>query len=87
MNQKNNNAWILSLDNIFLDVAREFPNNSFIEENGVVPGTQNTATNPELKEFAKKIFEMQDGEYDSKKMSGTVGGCAMNTSRSANFYL
>lgn len=30
---------------------------------------------------------MKDGDYDSKKMSETVGGCAMNTCRSAHFYL
>jgi len=44
-NQDNQYPWILSLDNIFLDVAREFPNNDFIEENNVIPGTQNTANN------------------------------------------
>jgi sugar/nucleoside kinase (ribokinase family) len=30
---------------------------------------------------------MEDGEYGSKKLSVTVGGCAMNTSRAANKYL
>ena len=28
---------------------------------------------------------MQDGEYGSKSISSTMGGCAMNTSRAANF--
>lgn len=30
---------------------------------------------------------MRDGEYGSKELSATVGGCAMNTSRAANIYL
>jgi sugar/nucleoside kinase (ribokinase family) len=30
---------------------------------------------------------MEDGLYDSKKISNSVGGCAINTSRAANFYL
>lgn len=30
---------------------------------------------------------MRDGENGSKELSATVGGCAMNTGRSANFYL
>lgn len=30
---------------------------------------------------------MKDGEYGSKQMVATVGGCAMNTTRSASFYL
>jgi sugar/nucleoside kinase (ribokinase family) len=35
--------WIISLDNIFLDVARELPDNSYLNDNNIVPGTQNTA--------------------------------------------
>ena len=30
---------------------------------------------------------MDDGFYGSKKISNSVGGCAMNTSRAANFYI
>jgi len=30
---------------------------------------------------------MEDGLYGSKEISTTIGGCAMNTSRAANFYL
>ena len=30
---------------------------------------------------------MEDGWYQSKIISKTVGGCAMNTSRAANMYL
>jgi len=60
------NPWILTVDNIFLDVARSLPDNSFLLENKLIPGSQYTATTPELKQFAQKIFEMRDGEQGSK---------------------
>jgi esterase/lipase superfamily enzyme len=34
-----------------------------------------------MKEVAHQIFKMED------VLSTTVGGCAMNTARAANFYL
>lgn len=52
-----------------------------------MPGAQYTATTAALKEFAQKLIDMKDGEHGSKEMSRTVGGCSMNTSRSAHFYL
>ena len=79
--------WILSVDNIFLDIAIQLPNNQFITDHGFVPGSQYTATTAALKEFAQKLINMKEGEHGSKEMSRTVGGCAMNTSRSANLYL
>lgn len=30
---------------------------------------------------------MRDGEYGSKELSSTVGGCSMNTCRAANIYM
>jgi len=33
------------------------------------------------------ILELKDGELDTKVLTSTVGGCAVNTSRSANFFL
>jgi sugar/nucleoside kinase (ribokinase family) len=30
---------------------------------------------------------MEDGELGTKLLTSTVGGCAVNTTRSANFYL
>jgi len=78
--------WILALDNIFVDVARELEDNRFLEEQNVVPGTQNTATTPEMKATAKKVLDMKDGEYGSTKMAETAGGCAVNTARAAHFY-
>ena len=66
--------WIFTIDNIFMDVARQLPSNDFLLQNNVVPGSQNTATNDHLKSVAKKILEMQDGDYGSKELSKTVGG-------------
>jgi hypothetical protein len=77
----------MSVDNIFLDIAREFPDNQFLVDNNVLPGTQNTATTDHMKSVATKIISMKAGEFDSKEIAKTVGGCAMNTSRAANFYL
>ena len=34
-----------------------------------------------MKQVAREIFEMENS------VSTTVGGCAMNTARAANFYL
>lgn len=79
--------WIFTLDNIFVDVAREYPDNKILLENDIAPGSQNTALSQKDKEFALKIIKMRDGEYGSKELSATVGGCAMNTSRAANIYL
>jgi hypothetical protein len=79
--------WILTVDNIFLDVAQELPDNSYLENNGISPGSQNTAMDDRMKRIAKDVLEMKDGEYGSKKMSETIGGCALNTSRAANFFL
>lgn len=73
--------WILTLDNIFLDCARKIPDNSFLEKHGITPGLQYTATNDSMKQVAAEIFKMEDS------LSTTVGGCAMNTARAANFYL
>ena len=83
----NKTPWILSVDNIFLDIAIELPSNEFLITNGIIPGSQYTATTPELKDFALKLINIKDGEHGSKEMSRTVGGCCMNTSRAANFYL
>ena len=33
------NPWILTVDNIFLDVARSLPDNSFLLENNLIPGS------------------------------------------------
>ena len=40
-----------------------------------------------MKDVAKKVLEMKDGDYGSKELSSTVGGCSVNTSRGANMYL
>ena len=47
-----NSPWIMSIDNIFVDVARDFPDNKFLEDNQIIPGTQNTALTDELKRVA-----------------------------------
>ena len=78
--------WIFTIDNIFVELAREFPDNSFLIQNGVKPGSQNTAITPEMKAVAKKVLEMKDGELGSKELCATAGGCAVSTSRSANVY-
>ena len=72
---------IFTIDNVFLDIAKELPDNSFLEANGVKPGSQNTALTQDLKDVVKKIMDS-----DFKELSTTVGGCAMNTTRAANFY-
>lgn len=79
--------WLMTIDNIFFDVARKFPDNKFLEERSIQPGTQNTAFSDKDKSVALEIITMKDGLYGSKKISATVGGCALNTSRAANFYL
>jgi len=33
------------------------------------------------------LIALKDGEQGSKEMSRSIGGCAMNTSRAANYYL
>ena len=71
----------------FLDVAVNLPDNKFLEDNDIIPGTQNTALDDKMKQVARQLFIMTNGEYGSKQISKTVGGCAMNTSRAANFYL
>jgi sugar/nucleoside kinase (ribokinase family) len=40
-----------------------------------------------MKSVALEVIKMEDGLYGSKRISNTVGGCAMNTSRAANFYI
>ena len=66
----------------------QMPDNSFLIENGIKPGSQNTALTPEVEKVAKTILEMEDGgKYGSKKLSVALGGCAMNTTRAANYYL
>jgi hypothetical protein len=70
-----------------MDVARELPDNSFLIENNVKPGSQNTAIDQDMKDVAKKIIDMKNGDYGSRELSSTVGGCAMNTCRAANFCL
>ena len=77
---------LFTLDNIFLDVARKFKDNLFLQENNIKPGTQNTALDAEMKMVAKKILMMKDGEYGSEELCATPGGCAMNTCRAANMY-
>lgn len=79
--------WLMSIDNVFFDVIRTFPDNQFLEERNIIPGSQNTAFTDEMKQAALEIINMKDGSYGSKKISATVGGCAVNTSRAANFYL
>ena len=79
--------WVITIDNIFIDVAREIPDNALLLNNGIKPGSQNTAVTEEMKAFAKKIIEMGDDELGTKLITSTVGGCAVNTTRSANFYL
>ena len=44
--------WIMSIDNIFLDVARELPDNTYLLDNNIVPGSQNTAFTDEFKRVA-----------------------------------
>jgi len=81
-------VWLIALDNIFVDIAVALKDNTFLVKNNPVPGQQYTATTDELKQVTQEIFDMKDGdEYGSKKISETVGGCAMNTGRAANFYL
>ena len=64
------------------------PNNQFLIDNGIKPGSLYTALTPEMIKVAKDIMEMEDGgKYGSKKLSIVLGGCAMNTSRAANYYL
>ena len=66
----------------------QMPDNRFLIENGVKPGSLYTALTPEMLKVAKDIIEMEDGGlYGSKKLSTVLGGCAMNTSRAANYFL
>ena len=44
--------FIFTMDNIFLDVARSLPDNTFLTDNGIKPGSQNTATTEQLKNVA-----------------------------------
>ena len=52
LSEDENQTWILTVDNIFLDIARSFPDNTFLLDNKLIPGSQYTANNVELKEFA-----------------------------------
>lgn len=62
------------------------PNDNFWKDNNIQPGCQYTAHDQFFKDAALKVLNLQ-GEYDSVQLVKTVGGCAMNTSRAANFYL
>ena len=50
--------WLLTLDNVFVDVTVELPNNKFLIEYEVQPGTSITAMNEKLKNTAEKVLKM-----------------------------
>ena len=77
--------WIVSIDNIFLDIAKELKSDEFLIENGIKPGSQNTAFDFLMREVATKILTSSNEEM--AELSRTAGGCAMNTSRAANYFL
>jgi len=54
------------VDNIFIDTARQFPDNQFLAVNDIKPGSQNTATTDQMKQTALNVLNMADGEYGSK---------------------
>ena len=58
---------------------------AFLIENGIKPGSQNTAFDVAMKEVASKILTSTDDEM--RELSRTAGGCSMNTSRAANYFL
>ena len=66
----------------------EHPTDAFLNDHGIKPGLQFTATTPELMQVALKMTEMQDGDqYGSKNVSSCLGGCCVNTSRASQMYL
>lgn len=77
---------MISVDNIFIDCTVKMPNDDFWRDNNIAPGCQYTAHDDFFKLAALKVLELK-GEYGSEQLVSTVGGCAMNTSRAANFYL
>ena len=77
---------MISVDNIFIDCTVKMPNDDFWTENNIKPGVQYTAHDNFFKMAALKVLELK-GEYGSEQLVSTVGGCSMNTSRAANFYL
>lgn len=62
------------------------PNDNFWKDNNIQPGCQYTAHDDFFRDAALSVLNLQ-GEYESEQLVKTVGGCAMNTSRAANFYL
>ena len=83
--ESENSPWIITLDNIFVDVAIKLPSTSFLESHNLVPGSQYTADTPEKLKAAMELLSVKEGS--SEQICKTVGGCAMNTSRAANYYL
>ena len=79
---------MLCVDNIFVDVMVEMENNKFWEDNATQPGANYTAHDDFFKNLAKEILVLdQDPNYNAKLQARTPGGCGMNTTRAANFYL
>lgn len=77
---------MISVDNIFIDCTVKMPNDQFWIDQNIAPGCQYTAHDDFFKEAALKVLDLK-GEYGSEQLVSTVGGCSMNTSRAANFYL
>ena len=79
MNKTNsiNTPWILSIDNILVEIVIKLQTNQLLLDCGLVPG-QNHTENNSL--FTEKISNFSQ---ESKIISGP----AMNASRAANFYL
>ena len=44
--------WLITIDNIFLDVAKELTSDQWLIDRNVTPGSQNTAYTPEMKRVA-----------------------------------
>lgn len=54
--QDKEGVWIVTVDNIFLDVAKEIESDDWLVKENIVPGSQNTALTPAMKNTAKKIL-------------------------------
>lgn len=82
--EKRDAVWIIAIDNIFLDVAKEIQSDDWLVNENIAPGSQNTALTPAMKATALKVLNATEDEM--KELSRTAGGCSMNTTRAANYW-
>ena len=79
--------WIFTIDNILVDKMIQHPSEAFLNDHGVKPGLQFTATTPELMQVALKMLKMENGDlYGSTNVATCLGGCSVNTSRASEIF-